>query len=157
MKRTVLVVLAVLLAIAVHVGLSTLQAQVQAVRVASEATKERIRQAVERLADAQHALIDEDVYHCCIKPVCTFCAISGARCPCADNLASGRGGVCPECFGGWYANQGDLEGKITTNSKGQLEFEGELIKIMPISLLKTRYAVRADSLAGTSGAGGADQ
>jgi hypothetical protein len=58
--------------------------------------------------------------------------------------------VCPECFGGWYAGQGALDGQMTTNSDGQIEFDGKLIKVFPVSVLRNRYAIRAQGLAGAT-------
>jgi hypothetical protein len=150
MKRVALVTGVVVLALGLRVGLYDLHAQATAARKPSDATMERIRQALVALADGQAALTNEGVMHCCIKPACAFCAISGGDCPCADNLKAGKGGVCPECFGGWYAGQGSLDGKVTTNSDGQIEFDGKLIKVFPIGLLKNRYAVRAQGLGGAN-------
>jgi hypothetical protein len=106
-----------------------------------------------RIADVQRQLIQSDVYHCCIKPACTFCEIAQGSCPCGDLLKQGQG-VCTECFGGWYAGQGALErDKVTIepNPDGgasRILYDNKPIRLMPISRLRTVYNGRSKALGG---------
>lgn len=79
----------------------------------------------------QRALMNEEVWSCCTKPGCAFCQTAADMCPCAKNLANG-GPVCPECWGGWQAGTGRLEG-----------IDPMKVKILPLDKLKMMYGMRA--------------
>jgi hypothetical protein len=46
---------------------------------------------------------------CCIGPACTFCPLVAGKCPCGLNVRS-ESGVCGECYDGWHAGQGRIQG-----------------------------------------------
>lgn len=52
---------------------------------------------------------DLPMYSCCINPACNFCALTAGMCPCGDNVTT-ETGVCGECFLGWEAGIGHVEG-----------------------------------------------
>ena len=53
---------------------------------------------------------------CCIGPSCNFCALVAARCPCGANVRS-ESGVCGECYDGWHAGQGRMQGVKASDVK----------------------------------------
>lgn len=80
------------------------------------------------------ALMEDGVADCCIDPGCGFCVIAADGCGCAGSLAKG-GPVCPECWGGWRAEQGMLPGVKPEN-----------VKMLPKDQLKRLYDLRAKKL-----------
>ena len=46
---------------------------------------------------------------CCIGPACNFCPLVAGKCPCGLNIRS-ESGVCGECYDGWHAGQGRMQG-----------------------------------------------
>ena len=96
-------------------------------------------------AQARDQLEKDGVYNCCIKPGCAFCGLTMGRCPCAANLAQNKG-VCPECWGGWHADQGALPGQQTRDKDNQLLLDGRLIRVTTLSALKAMYDARAKQL-----------
>ncbi|MEK7214046.1 MAG: hypothetical protein AAB289_00405, partial [Chloroflexota bacterium] len=83
----------------------------------------------------QKGLQADGTYSCCIKPGCTFCSTAADMCPCAKMLAKGMP-VCPECWGGWQAGAGRLEG-----------VQADKVKIIPHDKLKMMYMMRAKNFA----------
>jgi len=83
------------------------------------------------IQEHQKVLQTDGTYSCCIKPGCTFCSTSADMCPCAKMLAMG-GPVCPECWGGWQAGAGRLDG-----------VQADKVKIIPQDKLKMMYMMRA--------------
>lgn len=83
------------------------------------------------ISEHQKALAKDGVYSCCIKPGCTFCSTAGDMCPCAMNLRKG-GPVCPECWGGWVAGHGRLDG-----------IDASKVQVIPKSKLKMMYDMKA--------------
>lgn len=134
------------------VGLYAFGAQQAQQSGLSEETRQAVEQMRTTVASVQKILAKQkDIYSCCIKPGCVFCELALGACPCADRLEKGQG-VCPECFGGWYAGQGDLGTKDDLTSKpnplgaDHLYYKGNQLKIVPLSLLRNMYAQRATAL-----------
>lgn len=86
------------------------------------------------LLDQVGALMEDGVADCCIDPGCGFCPIAADACSCAASLAKG-GPVCPECWGGWHAEQGMLPG-----------VKAEDVKLLPKDVLKKLYDMKAKKL-----------
>ncbi|MCI0457377.1 MAG: hypothetical protein L0Z62_10445 [Gemmataceae bacterium] len=98
---------------------------------ASPEAQAKGKAARKAILDHQKALAKDGVFGCCIKPSCTFCSTSADMCPCAKMLAKG-GPVCPECWGGWQAGKGRLNG-----------VNPEKVKIIPQDKLKMMYDMRS--------------
>ncbi len=75
-----------------------------------------VGRALATLVKAKKDLGAAGSYHCCIKPECNFCALAADKCPCADNVKTPMG-VCGECFLGWKAGAGHVEGVDPNNVK----------------------------------------
>jgi hypothetical protein len=86
------------------------------------------------LLDQVGALMEDGAADCCIDPGCGFCPIAADGCGCAASLAKG-GPVCPECWGGWHAEQGMLPG-----------VKAEDVKLLPKDVLKKLYDMKAKKL-----------
>lgn len=149
MTRTVRIRLLVMGMLASLVGVyATAQDEPQRV---SDELLQALEDARRSVTEVQGELIRSNVYHCCIKPACVFCEFSQGGCPCADLLKKGRG-VCTECFGGWYTNQGALDPDTVTyepNPEGgaaRILINGEPLRLMPLSLLQTFYNGRSRAL-----------
>ena len=76
---------------------------------ASEAAIAKGDAARKALVEQRQALIKDGVWNCCIEPGCVFCQTAADGCPCEANLKKGQA-VCPECWGGWQAGQGQVQG-----------------------------------------------
>lgn len=77
------------------------KASQEAIQAGNEARK--------ALVEQRTALMKDGVWNCCIQPGCIFCQTAADACPCESNLKQGRA-VCPECWGGWQAGQGQVAG-----------------------------------------------
>ena len=85
------------------------------------------------LKETKTKLSKEGHYDCCMKPSCDFCGISMNSCVCANNVRSGKGGVCGECKGGWMTGHGAISGKTADD-----------IKMVSPMEAKMGYEMRAD-------------
>lgn len=68
-----------------------------------------LREAAGRLLQAKRTLVGEKRFACCIRGGCGQCAHE-TNCPCGDDLASKRKGVCGECLDGWRSGRGAFAG-----------------------------------------------
>ena len=107
---------------------------VKALETARKATRE-----------ARDTLEKDRVSNCCTKPGCALCILSFGRCPCAANLAQNKG-ICPECWGAWYAGRGALPGEQTHDKDNQLLLNGRLVRVTTLNGLKSLYEARDKEL-----------
>jgi len=61
------------------------------------------------LATIKGQLATQGRYACCIKSPCNLCALARGDCPCANEVKNGEG-VCGECYAGWKAGHGKVQG-----------------------------------------------
>ena len=69
-------------------------------------TLEKVRA---ELATVKSQLAESGKYACCMKSPCNLCALNHGNCPCQAELKGGEG-VCGECYAGWKAGRGNVEG-----------------------------------------------
>lgn len=117
MKRSLLRVLALLLAFGVLGAAIQVLAQADAVSpqqmemmkkmmMNRPATMTKVDQAIQ--AQKKQAA-SQGKYGCCLKQACDHCALKMGECPCGMNLRAGMA-VCNECKGGWHAGDGAIAG-----------------------------------------------
>jgi hypothetical protein len=120
-----------------------------------ESEKEKMKASPEAMAKGQaarkameahrKALAKDGVHSCCIKPSCVFCAAAGDMCPCAMNLKKGMP-VCPECWGGWQAGFGRLDG-----------VDPAKVQVLPKAKLKMMYEMKAKNFQKTQAGSGQNE
>lgn len=96
--------------------------------------------AMQKLTEARTSLVEAKaglgMYSCCIDPSCNFCALASGMCPCGDNATTEKG-VCGECWLGWKAGQGSLDGVAPDDVQ---HIHGDMLQMM--------YRMRAESVPG---------
>ena len=68
-----------------------------------------LRDAKDKLVEAKDKLAQEGKYGCCLKEPCNHCALNQGDCDCYKDLKKGEH-VCIECYAGWQAGKGGIEG-----------------------------------------------
>jgi len=106
---------------------------VAASSVGQDASMQKLTEAREALVEAKAGL---GMYSCCIEPSCNFCALASGMCPCGDNVTTDKG-VCGECYLGWDAGQGSIDGVAADDVQ---HIHGEMLEMM--------YRMRAESVPG---------
>jgi hypothetical protein len=101
---------------------------------AGEAAVAKGDTARKALVEQRKALAKDGVWDCCIEPGCVFCQTAADGCPCEANLKKGLA-VCPECWGGWQAGQGQVPGVNPAR-----------IPLPAADLLKKLYDMKAEKL-----------
>lgn len=108
----------------------------------SEETRVKIKAAADALTAAMDALKTDGQYNSATKGVNTFAILTGGGDSVKD-LESGRG-VDPETFAALYGDLvvDELKEKLGHDPEGRLTFNGKVIRMYPVSRLKSLYAVR---------------
>jgi hypothetical protein len=101
---------------------------------AGEAALAKGDSARKALVEQRKALAEDGVWNCCIEPGCVFCQTAADGCPCEMNLKKGSA-VCPECWGGWQAGQGQIQG-----------VDPRKVPLPSRDLLKKLYDMKAEKL-----------
>ena len=71
--------------------------------------RDLLREAKDMLGEAKDKLAQEGKYGCCLKEPCNHCALDEGNCDCYKDLKKGEH-VCIECYAGWQAGKGGIEG-----------------------------------------------
>lgn len=84
------------------------------------------KQLNEVRADLKQVKGEMPALNCCIGPACNFCPLAAGKCPCGHNVKT-EAGVCGECFLGWKAGQGEIQGV----EPGEVQMiEGKMVDMM---------------------------
>jgi hypothetical protein len=129
-----LTAIAVLTSASGLMGMLRAQQNPQDMPLASPAAKAKGDAARKAIHEHQKALRADQVYDCCIRPGCVFCSTAADMCPCAMNLSQGQP-VCPECWGGWFAGKGRLQGV-------NLGPDAQNIHVLPQAKMKMMYDMK---------------
>jgi hypothetical protein len=101
---------------------------------AGEAALAKGEAARKALVEQRKGLAADGVWNCCIEPGCVFCQTAADGCPCEMHLKKGSA-VCPECWGGWQAGQGQIKG-----------IDPRKVPLPSRDLLKKLYDMKAEKL-----------
>lgn len=112
----------------------------------SEETRQSLDAALHALNEVMQSLIREKQYVPAIKGVNAFAVTTGG----GDMIAAleeGRG-VDPETYAGLYAGLAvdEIHEKLGFDDDGRLTYDGNLVRIYPISQLRRSYAARRQIL-----------
>jgi hypothetical protein len=109
----------------------------------SEEAQAKIKAADEALKAALEILVQEDLYVAATTGINSL-AVTAGGVNAVKDLESGRG-VDPETFAGLYAGLAtdEIAAHLERDADGRLIYKGKLIRMYPISRLKSLYASRA--------------
>ncbi len=109
----------------------------------SDETEGKIKAAAAALNAAMEALKQEQLYNPATKGLNTFAILSG-RVETLKDLESGRG-VDPETFAALYCDLAtdEVAEKLGRDQENRLTYAGKVIKMYPVSRLRSLYASRA--------------
>lgn len=110
----------------------------------SEESKIKIKAAADALRLAMDSLIDEGKYVSATKGMNTFAILSGGSHAVRDLEANAV--VDPETFAALHANLAtdNVAVELGRDADGRLTYKNKVVRMYPISVLRGRYAVRAD-------------
>ena len=125
-------------------GRSRPAADAQAAQALTDETKAKIKAAADALKSAMEALVVENRYASAIKGVNTFTVLTGGGNSEAD--LQSNVGVDPETFAGLYAGlaSDSIVADLGRDPEGRLTYKGRVIRMYPISVIRSAYARRAD-------------
>lgn len=109
----------------------------------TEETRAKIKAAADALNAAMEALKQEGLYTSATRGMNVFSILTGGGNSLKD-LESGRG-VDPETFAALYADMAidELAEKLGRDQEQRLTFNGKVIRMYPVSRLKSLYMTRA--------------
>lgn len=110
----------------------------------SDEAKTKIKAASDALKSAMDALIDDNKYNSATKGVNCFAVMTGGGNAMRDLEANAV--VDPETYAALYADLAvdSVAANLHHDAEGRLTYKGKVIRILPLSVLRSRYAVRAD-------------
>ncbi len=110
----------------------------------TEESKIKIKAAADALRLAMDSLIDEGKYIPATKGMNVFAILTGGANTIRDLEAGAV--VDPETFAALYANLATDQVAVSLgrDSDGRLTYKNKVIRMYPVSMLRSRYAVRGD-------------
>jgi hypothetical protein len=110
----------------------------------SDEAKAKIKAAAEALRVAMQALQDENRYSSAIKGTNAFAVLSGGD-RSLDDLKEAAV-VDPETYAALYAGleTDAVASQLSRDAEGKLMFDNKVIRMYPISMVRAKYAARAE-------------
>lgn len=110
----------------------------------SEETKAKIKAAADALKIAMDALVEEQKYVPATRGVNAFSVLTGGGNAIRD-LQSGAV-VDPETFAALYADLATdaIAADLARDADGKLTYKNKVIRMYPLSVIRGKYAIRAD-------------
>jgi hypothetical protein len=123
---------------------SKLTSETQAAQGMSDESKTKIKAAADALKAAMDSLQSEGRYDSAIKGVNSFAVMTGG----GNSLAAlkSAGGVDPETFAALYAGLASdaVVGDLGRDADGKLTYKGRVVRMYPVSVIRSAYARRAE-------------
>lgn len=109
----------------------------------SQETQDKLKSAADALKTAMEALQNETLYNPATQGMNAFAVLSGGL-NVKDDLERGRG-VDPETFAALYAGLAtdDIAAEIGRDAEGRVTYKGKVVRMYPVSRIKSLYAARA--------------